>query len=363
VKIALFNWRDLHHPKAGGAEVATHRLALGLVARGHDVTWVTSAYPGAAGNELRGGYRVIRAGSELTCRFYGLAWLFKNRDRVDVVIDEVNTLPFLSRLAYPKQVVVWMHQLAREVWHAEAPKVVGAIGYALEPALMAIYARTPIVTISQSSAATFAQFGLRGPIHVAEIALEPPSTSIAAPKPGLIGYVGRLAPSKRVDHIIRALAHVRRRCTSAELAIVGAGNEREISRLNVLAQELGIGNAVHFYGRVSSERRDEIMRTLDVAAMASLREGWGLVVSEAARYGVPSVVYPVPGLVDAVIDEKTGLVTAEQTPEALAEDLVRVIEDRALRAQLGAEAMQYLLQFDDERFVGRFERVLSEVAR
>jgi glycosyltransferase involved in cell wall biosynthesis len=360
VKIALFNWRDLHHPKAGGAEVATHRLASGLAARGHDVTWITSAYPGARSGEPRDGYHVVRAGSEVTCRFHGLKWLFDRRNEIDVVIDEVNTLPFLSRLVYPRRVVVWMHQLAREVWRAEAPGIVGAIGYALEPALMAIYARTPIVTISQSSAASFREFGLHGPIHVAEISLEPPSSVAGAPQAGLVGYVGRLAPSKRVDHIIRALAVVRRDLPFAELAIVGSGSDRETARLTALARDLEVETAVRFYGRVSSEKRDQITRTFDVVAMASLREGWGLVVSEAARYGVPGVVYPVPGLIDAVADGKTGIIADAQTPQALAEGLLRIIKDRTFRDALGAQAMQYLLQFDDERFVGRFEKILRD---
>jgi len=362
VNIAVFNWRDLQHPKHGGAEVATHLLASRLAQRGHRVTLVTSIYPGAKSHQQFGEYDIVRFGNEVTCRFHALSWLRRQRD-IDIAIDEVNTLPFLSRLAMPDRVVVWMLQLAREVWLAEAPPVLGHIGYLTEPALLSIYRHSPIVTISQSSAASFRQMGMCGPIEVAEISLQPPLEGPFAPVPGLIGYVGRLAPSKRIDHLISAVALLAERVPQARLAIVGAGSEREEARLRRHAALLGIAKRVTFAGRVSSEERDRLMSGMDVLALTSMREGWGLVVSEAARFGVPSVVYPVAGVVDSVSNGKTGLVTARENPADLASALEKIIRDRPLRERLGKNAADYLHQFDEERFIGRFESVLRRVAR
>jgi glycosyltransferase involved in cell wall biosynthesis len=162
-----------------------------------------------------------------------------------------------------------------------------------------------------------------------------------------------------VDHIIRALAIVRARIPNAHLEIVGTGSETEVQRLVELVRVLGISDAVKFHGRVSNDERDEIMRSLDVLAMTSLREGWGLVVSEAARYQVPSIAYPVPGLLDSVVNGKTGLVTEQQTPQSLAVSLAQLISDRALRERLGCAAAAYLRQFDEARFVGRWEKLLE----
>ncbi|MDQ2864841.1 MAG: glycosyltransferase family 4 protein [Candidatus Eremiobacteraeota bacterium] len=359
MRIAISNWRDLSHPKAGGAEVATDQLASALSTRGHHVTLLTSSHPGAPAAEDKNGYRIVRKGTELTCRFHALIWLAQNRDGVDIAVDEVNTLPFLSRLVLGKNVVVWMHQLAREVWLAEAPPVIGHIGYALEFVMLSVYRRTNIVTISDSSAESFRRFGLRGTITVAEIELRPAREHPSLPKLGRIGYVGRLAPSKRVDHIVRAFSIVRMVVPHAELAIVGTGSKKELRRLKRLSGALGVADAVHFFGRIPIAERDELVQTFDVLVMASFREGWGLVVSEAARFGVPSVVYPVPGLIDSVRDGRTGVVTADQTPRALAESILRLISDRPLRETLSRGAMQYLARFDEDRFVGRFERVLQ----
>jgi glycosyltransferase involved in cell wall biosynthesis len=357
MRIAIFNWRDFRHPKGGGAELATHQLAHGLAKRGHSVTWFTSHYAGAQLEEICDGYRIVRRGSELTCRFYGLLWLYSNRHNFDVVIDEVNTLPFLSRFVFGKRVVVLMHQLAREVWIAEAPPVLGHIGYAAERLFLSIYQNVPIVTISESSAASFREFGLRGKVHVAEIALRPPAAA-STPVAGRIGYVGRIARSKRLDHIVRALAIVRKDAPHAHLTIVGSGSEKELRRLTALVYELGLQDAVTFCGRVDDNTRDALMSSFEMLVMTSLREGWGLVVSEAARFAVPSVVYPVAGLVDSVVEGKTGLVAASETPDALARCIVTLLRDREARNSLGLAAMEYLRIFDEDRFVGRWERVL-----
>jgi glycosyltransferase involved in cell wall biosynthesis len=362
VNIAIFNWRDLGHPKHGGAEVATNLLATQLARRGHRVTWVSSSYPGAPPLQSGEGYDLVRFGNEVTCRFHALSWLRRQSD-VDVAIDEVNTLPFLSRLAMPDRVVVWMLQLAREVWLAEAPPVIGHIGYVAEPALLSLYRRSPIVTISQSSAASFRKIGMRGTIDVAEIMLQPPLDQTFMPEPGLIGFVGRLAPSKRIDHIISAVALLSERMPQARLLIIGSGPAREEARLRRKAAQLGVSSRVTFAGRVSSAERDRMMSEMDVLTMTSMREGWGLVVSEAARFGVPSIVYPVAGVVDSVVDGRTGLVTQREQPRDLALALERVVLNRTLRERLGRSAAEYLREFNEDRFVGRFESVLERVAK
>jgi len=360
VRVVIFNWRGPTAPKGGGAEHVTDVLASGLAARGHIVSWFTSRANGEAARETRSGYTVLRAGSELTCRLHAAAWLVRNRTAYDVIVDEVNTLPFLSPWIAGKRVVLWIHQLAREVWNAEAPAAVGWFGRLMERPMLSIYARTPVVTGAPSSAASFGDLRF-GPVRIVEYPLPRPEAA-AVPVRNSIGFVGRIAPSKRIDHIISALERVRRSIPDAHLSVVGAGDSDETARLRKVASELGVESAVTFHGRVSMHERDALMRSFDVLALASLREGWGLVVSEAARFAVPSVVYPVAGLVDSVQDGRTGIVVSDEQPQALADGLIRVISNRALRNELGLQAMQFLEPFTEERFVDRFEQVLLERA-
>lgn len=358
MRLVIFNWRELGHPKAGGAELATHRLAKGLAASGHGVTLFTSHYEGAQPENKRDGYRVVRRGTEVTCRLHAAKWLVQHQESIDVVIDEVNTLPFFSRVLTRKPVVVWIHQLAREVWLSEAPPIIGRLGYLLEPALMRIYRNVPSVTVSRSSAVSLADFGFRGPISVVENALEPPALQGNAPVPGLVGYVGRITPSKRVKDIISAVSIARKRIPYVRLAIVGSGSDAALKELQKHAEHTGIRDCVTFHGRKSDQERDDILSSLDLLALASMREGWGLVVSEAARFGVPSVVYPVPGLVDSVQDGHTGIVVSRQAPEELAIAICRVVQNRVLRQRFGEESRQYIKQFTEKRFIDGFEQAL-----
>jgi hypothetical protein len=66
MRILLLNWRDLKHPSSGGAEVWAHRIAEGLVDRGHEVTFFAAHVAGAAEEENENGVRVVRRGSRLT---------------------------------------------------------------------------------------------------------------------------------------------------------------------------------------------------------------------------------------------------------------------------------------------------------
>ncbi len=72
--------------------------------------------------------------------------------------------------------------------------------------------------------------------------------------------------------------------------------------------------------------------------MTSQREGWGIVVTEAASQGTPAVVYDVNGLRDSVIHYKTGLVSAKQNPQALAEAIVQVYKKKSLYEYLRINA-------------------------
>jgi glycosyltransferase involved in cell wall biosynthesis len=106
-----------------------------------------------------------------------------------------------------------------------------------------------------------------------------------------------------------------------------------------------------------------MLASLDCLAMASAREGWGRVVSEAARYGVPSVGYDVYGLRDAIVDGETGLLVGEQRPEALASAIERLIDDPSLRNRLGAAAAEYLRGFTYGIFEERVRRYFAQPQR
>src|SRR4051794_20746463 len=96
-RILIFNWKDLAHPAAGGAEVFTEGFARELVKRGHEVTLFTSSVVARAVDESIEGVRIIRRGGRFSVyREARRFWQSDGEGNFDVVIDEVNTRPFLT---------------------------------------------------------------------------------------------------------------------------------------------------------------------------------------------------------------------------------------------------------------------------
>jgi glycosyltransferase involved in cell wall biosynthesis len=94
--------------------------------------------------------------------------------------------------------------------------------------------------------------------------------------------------------------------------------------------------------------------------MASVREGWGRVVTEANSLGTPAVVYDRPGLRDSTVHEQTGLITRPD-PSSLAAGIVRALTEQGLYERLQTGAWEWSRQFTWERASEAFERALLDV--
>ena len=143
-------------------------------------------------------------------------------------------------------------------------------------------------------------------------------------------------PVKRFDALIDAVAEVRRTVPGAELVIVGEGAEREH------LEDLIDGARRH---RVGPPRRPARPTTRSSSSTggrgcwrrASVAEGWGMTITEAAACGTPSVVTDIGGHRDAVVDGVTGLLVA---PDELGAALARVLSQPELRRRLAEGALE-----------------------
>jgi glycosyltransferase involved in cell wall biosynthesis len=295
-----------------------------VVERGHQVLWVSSRAEGLPEREVVGGVEIVRRGSELTTRLHAPAIV--RRFAPDVVLEEINTLPYFAPQWSSAPVVLYMNQLARDVWWYEAPLPMAVVGWTVEPLYLKAYRNCDAVTISSSSRDDLRDVGIRGRIVVVPMAGEHRSLESFPPKAlmGRMVAIGRLTPSKRYDHAVRALAVLRETLPTASLTLIGEGRDRE--RLGSLAARLGVADAVDLPGRVDTAAKYALIDGADVLVGTSVREGWGLTVTEAAARGVPSVVYDIPGFRDAVVDGRTGYVT-RPTPAALAERVRALMAD------------------------------------
>ncbi len=357
-RVLILNWRDIAHPKAGGAERVTHEIARRWVAWGYRVTLFSAAFPGSSAEEDVDGVRVVRRGSQTTVHWEAYRYYRgQHRDAFDVIIDEVNTIPFFAPLYARCPVVMFSHQLAREVWRYEAPFPLNALGYVAEPLYLQAYRRVPIMTVSRSTRNDLRQLGLQGPCRVIPEAIDTRAPAVlpdvASKEDRLtLVFVGRVVPSKRVDHLIRALALVRRSgcrgATQARLWVIGAWDGAYRRTLDQLVSTLGLRADVTFFGHVDEATKERLLARAQVFVMASVREGWGLAVTEANALGTPAVVYDVPGLRDSTIDEQTGVVCRRNTPSDMAAAIValQAESERYLRLRRQAWAMAKQLNWD-----------------
>jgi glycosyltransferase involved in cell wall biosynthesis len=336
------NWRCPRNPSAGGAELVTHEIAKRLVAAGNSVEWFSALFQGAPTEELIDGIRIVRAGHQWSVHWCAFRRYRKSiRHNFDVVIDQVNTIPFMTPVWAGVPYMMFIHQLAREVWWYEARFPINLIGYLAEPLYLQVYRHAPVLTVSASTRADLLRLGFKGAISVIPEGLEP----ISPIARGRVAdhtflYVGRLAPSKRIADMIEALACFRKATGLGKLQLVGTGAASYLDSLMHLTRRLGVEAHVEVLGRIPAREKHLLMTRAEALLMTSIREGWGLAVTEANAVGTPAIGYDVPGLRDSIRDGVTGLIVPPN-PQSLCDAMLRIAGDPSLRERLGVEAERW----------------------
>jgi glycosyltransferase involved in cell wall biosynthesis len=164
-----------------------------------------------------------------------------------------------------------------------------------------------------------------------------------APAPTLL-TVGWVNARKRHELILRALPHVRKRLPGVRLRIVGnveAGERAVLEGLRRLAVELGVAQAVDFLSGLSHEQLLAEYRDASLYVHAAQEESSPVAVAQAMAAGLALCAVDIPGLHHLLIEGRTGLYARTAEPQALAQALVRLIENPALCSALGAEGHRH----------------------
>lgn len=354
----MLSWRYAGHPSAGGAEVVTHEVLRRMVRDGAEVTAFTASHPGAPMHDVIDGVRVVRRGLQWTVHVQAWRWLRRRLADFDVVVDQTNTIPFMTPLYVPRDKRrLFIHQLAREYWWREtrgAFKLVAPVGYALEPLQFRLYRRTRTLTVSDSTRRDLIACGVDGScITIIPEAVNVPPVAGLGPRTGPLRLIviGRLTPAKFIDEAVEVFAAVQARVPDAVLDIVGAGDDVYRARLEGQVRRLGL-RGVTFHGRVDEAEKLRLLETAHVHVFTSHREGWGLTVSEAAMRGTPSVGYAVPGVRDSIADRR--LLADSISPDVLAQRVLALHGDPALYDEVRAQAWERARTMSWERTAQAF---------
>ncbi len=347
----LFPWT------IGGAERWYRNLGERLAADGHAVTYLTLRQWDADAPPAVPGVRVIPVGPRMA--LYGpggqrriapplvfglgvLRHLIRHGRAYDVV--HTASFPYFSLLAagvlrplHRYRLVVDWHELwTREYWREYLGPRLGTVGWLVQRLCTRIPQRA--FCFARVTAGRLRRERLRGEITVLEGEftgpLEPRGPVPAAPE---VVFAGRHIPEKRVPALVPALALARRAAPELRGRILGDGPERG-AVLEAIAAA-GLGDAVQAPGFVAGEVVDEALGRALCMVLPSRREGYGMVVVEAASRGTPSVVVADPdnAAVELVDEGENGFVAPSASPEDLAEAILRVRDaGHALRESTAA---------------------------
>ena len=334
--VLLVNWRDTTNPEGGGSERYVEEVAKGLAALGWSVTVLCAAYPGSPREARRHDVRYVYRGSKVTVYLRGLLHALLHRP--DRVVDVQNGLPFFTRLVRRTGVVVLVHHVHEQQWQVVYPGWRGRLGWWLESRVAPrLYDDCRYVTVSSASRDELRSLGVKD-IEVIHNGTDPapPRQQPKSDAPTVL-CVGRIVPHKQLEHAVDAVAAARDVLPDARLVVVGSGWWEDSLRAYV--EERGLQDAVEFRGHVSEDDKHAAYDEAWVLALPSLKEGWGLVVGEAAGHGVPTVAYrSAGGPTESVHDGVSGVLV--DNPDEFTATVIELLRDKDLRQRLsdGASA-------------------------
>ena len=329
----------LYPHTVGGAERRYRSLAERL-ARRHQVTYITRRqWSSGVLPDAPAGVRVVAVsrGAQLytpsgrrriipPLRFAGgvLVHLLRHRHDYDVV--HTCAFPYFPLLAAqlatapggPPVVADWLETWSDEYWHTYLGGLRGRLGAAVQRLCMRLTKHACVLSALQG--ARLVESGYRGEPLILRGVYAGPVASLesALARESLVVYVGRHIPEKRVAAIPAAIAAARRRIPELRASIFGDGPDRQ--RVVAEIQRLGLQDVIHCPGFVPWEEVDAALRRALCLVLPSEREGYGLVVVEAAARGTPSIVVRAPdnAATELVDHDGNGWVADSAAPDALA---------------------------------------------
>jgi len=364
LRILIFNWRDSKHKWAGGAEAYVGEIAKKWTMEGHKVTLFCGNDGESKREEYINNVYIVRRGGFYTVYLWAaLYYIFRFRRNYDVIIESENGIPFFTPLYSSKPKFLIVHHVHQDVFRENLVWPLAMIAMFLESVVMPfVYGNQTIVSVSESSKKDFNSFKFARK-KVTEVInpginLELFKKRKKTKEPTLL-YIGRLKKYKNIDIVIKAFNEVLEKYPKAVLTIAGFGDES--GSLKDLANELGISKSVHFAGKVSESKKLNLLSRSWICVQPSSFEGWGITVIEANASGTPVIASNVHGLVDSVVDGRTGLLVPPRNPKILAATIIDLLNDKRYLKELSQNAYNWSQSFSWDQTSSKLMGVMRKL--
>lgn len=159
-------------------------------------------------------------------------------------------------------------------------------------------------------------------------------------------FAGRLTADKGVNELLSAFLNIEKKFSNIKLLILGNIDNPKSLKSEIIEKAKKSSNII-FTGNVSNI--EEYYAASDIFVAPSYREGFGLVVIEAGAMGLPAIVSNVPGQIDAIKENETGLTCKVKDCISLENTMKKLIEDDELRIKLGNKAIEYVKESYEQR--------------
>lgn len=338
-----------HYPYRGGIEHRIHHVSKRL-AKKHEVIVLTSQLPDSRAEEEIDGYRVVR----LPSKYYNIynppyvatpGLLEKLAElKPDLADFHYRWAPTYNKAArkYPGKKVFTFHNTYGEgVGITRVPSIINDMGWKRH---LPCFDR--IVCVSEFVRDDLIARGL-DPLKLVAI----PNGIEHMPQPQFkeeefILFVGRLVNTKGLKYLVQAMTEV-----DSKLVICGAGPEE--GRLRKQIEKLNLQDKVELAGKVSEERKEQLMSTCKVFVMPSIFESYGIAVAEAMSYGKAIVASNVGGLPEVVCN--AGKLCAPKDPEDLAKKINSLLGDCDARNECAMNAAKHACGYSWDRIADLME--------
>jgi glycosyltransferase involved in cell wall biosynthesis len=265
------------------------------------------------------------------------------------VVEIWNGMPFFSPLWARRPRVVFLHHVHAEMWQMVLSRAMARLGNTIEHGLAPpLYRRESIVTLSESSKREIVE---RLGLSAAQITVAPPGIDSrfvgggAKAADPLVVTVGRLVPVKRFAWFIDATAKLHAERPNLKAVVVGEGYERPALEAQVRAA--GAGEWLSLPGHLGDQELVDLYRRAWLVISTSVREGWGMTLTEAGACGTPAVATRIAGHEDAVVHGESGLLV--DTMDDVVTAAAAILSDEKLRSRLGEGARRTAERFTWDR--------------
>lgn len=371
--ILALSWRDIRSPKSGGAEVHTYNLMKCLKEQNYNFISFAPHYNGITDEEVDENITYIRKGNIITVIFHAFCYYLKNQKHIDYVINQCNTHNFFTRLWVPKEKrIFYIHQLTREIWDINAKFPLNVIGKKLENFSLKLNRHDYTITVSESTKQELVDLGFDpNRIFLIYNAVDPliikDEVEDKADNKDFI-YVGRYSKYKGIDIAVEALGMVHQKYSDAKLRIVGKEDKEFVDTTIIpIAQKYNLSVGYNdscdiiICGFVSEEEKLRLMENSKALIFPSIREGWGIIVSEAAARGTPSIVYNSPGARDAVNFGRAGYLCNHNSVDDIYQLMLSTLQDAQLYKQKQEEALEYVKKFNWKNNEEAFIKMIAKM--